>query len=299
MNGSIHRRLLFDTFMFIVIITLMDTTRLGLSYHERAGIATGLILLTHTVGRRLWLRGAFKGWANKRLTSKTILLVCLNGMLATTFMLTFFTGLIIARTFPYNLPFGTSRLLISLHHSTAYGSLILLAVHMGFHWGIILRRMSPVTSTVSSSSIRWLGKVAAILIIMLGIRSWSVLGFAQVLTSPITRSGPLLIPADTEDPAVQLPDELNNSSLQEYLGRIICNGCSRHCLLTEPQCGVGVKRARDATVLFVQESNAASQPSVITGMMAQPWFTFPAVTGLFICGTYYLVQWVPGRKRRQ
>ncbi len=76
-------------------------------------------------------------------------------------------------------------------------------------------------------------------------------------------------------------------SLEDYLSKLYCNGCSRHCPLSAPQCGVGQEQAVEATNVFY-ENGAAGEIQVSIGV-GEVLTDFLPMMGMYIAGTHYLV----------
>lgn len=76
-------------------------------------------------------------------------------------------------------------------------------------------------------------------------------------------------------------------SLDEYLSKLFCNGCSRHCPLSAPQCGTGERQAAEATAVYYQnEGSGEPLKAVGTGEIL---VDFLPIMGMYIAGTHYLL----------
>ena len=59
---------------------------------------------------------------------------------------------------------------------------------------------------------------------------------------------------DTEPVITEEPEPAEDvPTLEDYLSKIICNGCSKHCPLLTPQCGKGRIKAQNATTQYYEE----------------------------------------------
>jgi len=77
-------------------------------------------------------------------------------------------------------------------------------------------------------------------------------------------------------------------SLEEYLSKLHCNGCSRHCPLSAPQCGVGERQAVEATSVYYKEESISGE-AVQTTNLGEVLTDYLPMMGMFIAGTHYLV----------
>ncbi len=78
-----------------------------------------------------------------------------------------------------------------------------------------------------------------------------------------------------------------SGSIEDYLSKLYCNGCSRHCPLSAPQCGVGQQQAVEATNVFY-ENGAAGEIQVSIGV-GEVLTDFLPMMGMYIAGAHYLV----------
>lgn len=71
-------------------------------------------------------------------------------------------------------------------------------------------------------------------------------------------------------PAAPSQPAATDPSLEEYLSKLFCTGCSRHCPLSAPACGTGVAQAREAQKDYeatygVSGQTGAGEPAATTG----------------------------------
>lgn len=54
-------------------------------------------------------------------------------------------------------------------------------------------------------------------------------------------------------------DGASDSSLEDYLSKLNCNGCGKHCPLSNPRCNRGVAMAQEAAEEYNNSNNTSSQ----------------------------------------
>ena len=111
-------------------------------------------------------------------------------------------------------------------------------------------------------------------------------------------------------------------SQEDYLGRLICTGCGKQCSLLNPRCGIGQMQAQEAIEYYNQNvENGSIDAESISGAKGQnntrqhgeekklrvsvdedylDLFTeYIAITGLYIAGTYYILEIIERRKSKK
>ena len=58
---------------------------------------------------------------------------------------------------------------------------------------------------------------------------------------------------DTQNQTQETGDDAEVPSLSDYLGKLFCTGCGKHCSLLSPGCGHGRQQAQQAETQYVQE----------------------------------------------
>jgi hypothetical protein len=140
----------------------------GNTIHELVGVVVLILFIVHNFLNRRWFKLILKGKQNLR----RILQITINlFFLVTMAMMMISAVLISSDLFPYN-PIKNDMTLRQLHVQTAYWGFIIMSVHIGFSWGMIVnsvRRMMGITGT---SRIRTIGlRVLAVLIVAYGVHA--------------------------------------------------------------------------------------------------------------------------------
>lgn len=139
-------RILIDLTMTALLLPLMAYSLVGETVHEWLGIAIYVLWLVHHALNWSWYRGLTKGrWSFSRVFQTVInfaLLLMMLGLMV--------SGIILSREVFAFLPFsGGASFARTLHMVCAYWGFCLMSLHIGIHWGIVLKRFQRWQFTLS------------------------------------------------------------------------------------------------------------------------------------------------------
>lgn len=135
MQNKTGLRHITDCAMTVAMVLLMSYTVTSQSVHEWLGIGAFALFVLHHLLNLGWLRALKKGRYTTARTLQTVLVALLFiSVLAQTV-----SGVAMSRhALPFlNLPISTSTARL-LHLASTYWSFLLISLHLGFHWGILL-----------------------------------------------------------------------------------------------------------------------------------------------------------------
>ncbi|WP_328805486.1 DUF4405 domain-containing protein [Paenibacillus apii] len=155
-----------------VTFALLYNTRVfgGLAFHEIAGIAIGIAILTH-IGLNLnFVKKITLRLFDKNLPSKTRLSYGLNVLLLLSMIFVIFSGLVISRVVLPNFQFGNERWFSVSHMSIAYLTLALIGIHVGLHWHWVIKVTKRLLHLkMSRTRARVLMTGAAVVVMLFGV----------------------------------------------------------------------------------------------------------------------------------
>jgi hypothetical protein len=102
--------------------------------HEWIGVSVFVLFVLHHIINRRWYRQIPKGKYDYR----RILTFIVNFLLLITMLVVIITGLLHSRTVLAFLRLPGGMIIRLIHTTAAYWSIILVAVHIGLHWGMIM-----------------------------------------------------------------------------------------------------------------------------------------------------------------
>lgn len=127
-----------DVAMTIALLLLMAHEAyelIGQTAHEWLGIGTFTLFVLHHILNRHWHRGVFKGrYTAMRWMQTTLVILILLTMCGS-----MVSGILLSR---YALPFlplnGGGAFARNIHMLSAYWGFVLMSLHLGFHWSIVV-----------------------------------------------------------------------------------------------------------------------------------------------------------------
>lgn len=154
MKGTAKRAV--DLLMTAALLLLMAYSLIGEAAHEWIGVGMFLLFLAHLALNRKWVGSLGKGrWPVYRIVQTAIAALCfltMMGAMASGIVLSnyIFAGLRIR---------GWSALARQVHLLCSYWGFVLMSLHLGLHWSIVLAaaRRFP-----RKQVFRWLGWLAAL-----------------------------------------------------------------------------------------------------------------------------------------
>lgn len=170
MNANALTRLAVDFAMTALMVALMAYQVVGDVAHEILGTLVGVLFIVHAVLNRHWFAHFFSGRATpmRVLQNFVILLVLLDAM---TIMV---TGVMISGTVFAFLDItrgvGVAR---SLHLAASYWGMVLMSVHIGLHWSMVMGMMRVVFRLkVHRGASAWLMRFGAAALAVCGAQAF-------------------------------------------------------------------------------------------------------------------------------
>ncbi|MCI6261008.1 MAG: DUF4405 domain-containing protein [Pyramidobacter sp.] len=170
MNANALTRLAVDFAMTALMVALMAYQVVGGVAHEILGTLVGVLFIVHAVLNRHWFAHFFSGRATpmRVLQNFVILLVLLD---AVTIMV---TGVMISGTVFAFLDItrgvGVAR---SLHLAASYWGMVLMSVHIGLHWSMVMGMTRAVFGVKGHrGAAAWLSRLTAAALAVCGARAF-------------------------------------------------------------------------------------------------------------------------------
>jgi hypothetical protein len=168
LNGKLLFRLVNDLAMTFLMLIAMAYYITGNMVHEVIGIVVLLLFSVHNFLNRRWYKAIFKGKFNGR----RILQIGINLLFLVTMVLMMVSAVLISSDlFPF-IPINNDMMLRQIHVQAAYWGFIIMAVHIGLSWGMIINSVRRMTGITASSPIRTITlRILAVLIVAYGVHS--------------------------------------------------------------------------------------------------------------------------------
>jgi hypothetical protein len=168
LNGKLLFRLGNDLVMTFLMLIAMAYYITGNMVHEVVGVVVLLLFIVHNFLNRRWYKAILKG----TLSVRRILQIGINLLFLVTMVLMMVSAVLISSDiFPF-IPINNDMTLRQIHVQTAYWGFIIMAVHIGFSWGMIINSMRRMTGITGTNRIRTIGmRILAVLIVVYGVHS--------------------------------------------------------------------------------------------------------------------------------
>lgn len=140
-----------DIFMTVLLLFLMGYQFWGETAHEWAGTLMLLLFIAHHILNAGWYKNIFRG----RYTPIRIIMTVINLALLVTMLCLMGSGIMMSRhVFSFlsvSSGMGTARL---VHMAACYWGFVLMSLHLGLHWGMMMTKMRQSLPSTGPSRIR-------------------------------------------------------------------------------------------------------------------------------------------------
>lgn len=159
-------KIVIDMIMTALLLFLMARQLTGDLAHEWLGAGMLILWIVHHILNRSWYSHLFKG----KYTSARILQTVTNFAVFLSMLGLMVSGIILSREVFAFLPIsGGIALARPLHVLSAFWGYVLMALHLGLHWNMILGMGRKAVGPVSSKPLRILLRIAAALVAGYGL----------------------------------------------------------------------------------------------------------------------------------
>jgi hypothetical protein len=154
--------------MTVLMLIAMAYYITGNMIHEVVGVVVLVLFIVHNFLNRRWYKAILKG----KHSIRRILQIGINLLFLVTMVLMMISAVLISSDlFPF-IPINNDMTLRQIHVQTAYWGFIIMAVHIGFSWGMIINSIRRMTGITGTSRIRTIGlRILAVLIVAYGVHS--------------------------------------------------------------------------------------------------------------------------------
>lgn len=142
-----------DILMTVLLLFLMGYQFWGETAHEWIGAGMFFLCIAHHILNFSWYRSIFKG----RYTAVRTVTLCIDLLVLLAMLTQIYSGIVMSRYVFASLPFsGGMSLARWLHILGAYWGFLLMSLHLGLHWNMILgmfRKAAGIKSKAKNRSI--------------------------------------------------------------------------------------------------------------------------------------------------
>lgn len=134
-----------DVLMTLLLLLLMGYQLWGDAAHEWAGAGMFVLFVVHHILNRKWYKNLTKG----RFTPVRVFQTCIDMLLLAAMAVQMYSGIVMSRHVFAFLPIdGGMALARRLHILGAYWGFVLMSLHLGLHWNMVLGAVKKKTGAL-------------------------------------------------------------------------------------------------------------------------------------------------------
>lgn len=240
------KKYILDIIMIIIMTLLINKFFTGVLIHEILWLIVLILFAYHIFLNKNWIIKISNKIINEfsKINKRIKIMYFLDIIVFILMVLSIISGILISQVL-FNFSIDSKLYLTGWHHFFLYWLTLILLIHIGFHWNIIRTKLK-----IKKASFK------DILLILI----WLCIVIYIFVKNDAFKK--ILIPQKEEYVIIEdkdkIDDKIDNNhnqkddngdyknddssgndkpSLSEYLSKFTCNGCGRHCLLSNPRCG--------------------------------------------------------------
>lgn len=166
MGLKLKIKICIDLLMTVLLLLLMAYQIVGQEFHEWFGAAMLVLFIIHNILNIRWYTGLFKGkYRPVRIFGTILNFVVLAAILALGY-----SGIVMSRHLFTFLPIRKGMALARVMHlSGAYWGFVLMSLHLGIHWGMVIGIFRRLAKGKKLSVFVWIFRLLAAVIAAYGI----------------------------------------------------------------------------------------------------------------------------------
>lgn len=256
-----NKKIILDIIMFVIMFLLMRLFFTGILLHEVLGLAVFGLFVLHKIMNFNWIKNITKSIINRnKINGRIKLRYYLDWLLFIDVFLIILSGIIISQVLFVNL-FTYNVIWSTIHHFVAALGFLLMVLHTLLHYVEIKAMFKKKLLDNKGNKIKLIYYyLVLIVVLILPIGVVASENFINYLTGIFKGNNNVIDNnSDSENDeekednsSVKTDDDKNTNSsttnnnsntsdttkptLYEYLSKLHCNGCSRHCFLVSLGC---------------------------------------------------------------
>lgn len=170
--NKLKLKLIMDLMLTIIMILLMGFSFTGPAIHEIVGLIVMGFFVIHCMVNAKWFTGIAKMLKQKKMNINVGIRAFLNFVLMVDILITAISGILISRVVFTGITVSNVGLWTYIHNVAAYSSFIIIAIHVGFHWQMIMTVSKNVCHIKGQNIVRtWILRILALLFAVLGVKA--------------------------------------------------------------------------------------------------------------------------------
>ncbi|MCC5465127.1 DUF4405 domain-containing protein [Pelosinus baikalensis] len=159
-------KMVIDLVMTILMLVLMACRLTGNTIHELLGVSLFILFIVHNILNWGWYKTLLKG----RYNTLRVLHTAVNILLLAAMLALMISGVMFSRTVFAFMDLNGGLFARKLHMLSTYWGFILISVHLGMHWGVIMdtaRKLANITAPNRNRTFTL--RIMAVLITVYGV----------------------------------------------------------------------------------------------------------------------------------
>ena len=270
-------KIVLDIVMTIIMICLLNLNITGLKHHEIFGIVIFFLFLFHKILNFRWIKSITKSLFKNTINSKAKILFIVDIIALVLVLLTVITGVLISRCILTDITTNNMTATIHRHHCLAYLLGITLMIHICLHWSFIRNGLKIKKDSFIEKIVLCIFVLVVSITLLFSDTIKKLIVPKKEIVAPFqveteyneSTHNEILVSEDKQEDFTEEESPLTSEgneditiqndvtptpdipTLEDYLSKLFCTGCGRHCLLTNPECGRGRREQQEK----VQEYN--------------------------------------------
>lgn len=320
-------KIILDSIMLIIMITLMKIIITGLQLHEILGLALFIIFIIHKIFNSKWVMAVGKNFFNKNMKIKSKIMFILDIVIFVFVLLNVITGISISKFVLTNVIASNIAKVAMLHKFFAWWSLIMISIHIGFHWENIVNYLERRFRVLKENQVfRIFFIVIYIIIAIMGMYSLSRSSIYSKLI-PIMHNERGMNDGmrdynkfhqykkrgfknwrgkqGNQNDCITEENDSDIPTLDEYLDQFTCSGCRRQCPLLRPSCRIGEKEREEKIQEYYQKYGKRTNIDNLSSIEGKNKYrnrtniiSIISIIWSFVGGTYYINKIIRLRKSK-
>jgi len=257
-----NKKIILDIIMFISMFLLMKLAFTGIAIHEILGITVFILFIIHKLFNFTWIKVITKNMFTKvKVNRKVKVRYIIDLLLFISVFMVILSGIFISQVLFFNL-FEYNCVWSDIHHFFAALSFVLIVIHTLLHYKEIKSIIKNKTKNSIPKKIIYYLIVVGMSILPISIIASKT--FINYFIKPFksdNNNSSISNSTNTSDNSTdnQSDDSSDTTTptLEEYLSKLHCNGCSKHCILTAICCVRGESYVEAATDDYYEQYGTA------------------------------------------
>ncbi|WP_310603250.1 cytochrome b/b6 domain-containing protein [Anaerosporobacter sp.] len=256
MKPKLMLKMFLNLLMTIIFVALICMKATGIVFHEIAGLLFAGVIIGHLLLNGSWIKTVTKSFWRGKANQRSTIMYILNMTLFVCMFIILITGIamsqVVFKMNPTNL-----ELLVMSHKITSYLCLGFLVIHIAFHQKYFVSFIKKLSMSERSK------KVGSVVTVTCAVAFITFILYQQIViyafpdtaenVAQIASAQATITPKKEEEitiDAVQEDTVSEQMSLSDYLSKLYCSGCHKHCSLVAPRCNRSSSQISEATAQY-------------------------------------------------